>query len=70
MKWLKKLKVCLPLKTKNAEVGKGIFLFKPPVDVLAIGSHALGCPLGPTYAVDIAVVMPKVCFSLSFFYIV
>lgn len=61
MSWLSKLNISLPVGTKiNLEDGKGVFCFKPPVEVLPIGSHAIGCPLGPVYTVDIALVMPKV----------
>lgn len=57
--WLETFQIKLPLKHKKPEKGKGSFTFKPPVDLFPIGSHALGCPLGPLYSVDVAIVIPK-----------
>lgn len=57
-KWVEDLNITFPFKRKK-EDEKGTFKFMKPVDVFTIGSYDLMCPLGPTFSLDVAVVMPK-----------
>lgn len=63
--WLKKLGLSIPLVQEPYE-SKGVFNFFPPSAVYIIGSHAIGCSLGPYLNVDIAIEMPTVCTFKKF----
>lgn len=58
--WLKKLGVSIPLVQEPFFL-KGSFNFLPPSSISIVGSHAIGCCLGPLLNVDIAIEMPSVC---------
>lgn len=58
--WLKKLGVSIPL-VQEPHALKGSFTFLPPSSISIVGSHAIGCSLGPQLNVDISIEMPSVC---------
>ncbi|XP_049938031.1 nucleolar protein 6 [Schistocerca serialis cubense] len=60
-KWLKKLKVRMPL-IPNLVCNKGIFQFLRPASISLIGSWRLQCCVGPDVTVDLNVEMPQACF--------
>lgn len=60
-KWLKKLKVRMPLVPKLV-CNKGVFQFLRPTSISLIGSWKLQCCVGPDVTVDLNVEMPQACF--------
>ena len=67
--WLKKLGLSIPI-VQEPNLTKGVFEFLPPSAVYTIGSHAIGCTLGPHLNIDIAIEMPmvrKVMKCLSYY---
>jgi hypothetical protein len=57
-KWLKELKVKIPIHTLPQITG--VFKFIKPTSVSAVGSFELGCCLGPEIRIDLRVEMPQV----------
>ncbi|XP_046399816.1 nucleolar protein 6 [Ischnura elegans] len=62
VKWLKKLKVKLPLEQKLSGV-KGVFQFVKPSSIQVIGSYEAGCCVGPNVEVDVLLNLPQKCFQ-------
>ncbi len=58
-KWVKKLKVKVPLVHEPSQV-KGRFRFLPPRDVHVTGSFARSTCIKPNVSVDLVLVIPKV----------
>ncbi|XP_034245395.1 nucleolar protein 6 isoform X2 [Thrips palmi] len=62
--WLENLGVSIPVVQEPFSL-KGSFNFIPPSSISIVGSHAIGCSLGPHLNVDIAIEMPSKCFQGS-----
>ncbi|XP_014250307.1 nucleolar protein 6 [Cimex lectularius] len=61
--WLKELGITFPIPLTKNYKKKVIFKFLKPVKVLTVGSFVNGTLLGPSFSIDLAIVMPKKCFE-------
>lgn len=57
-KWLKSLKVSIPIP-RLPDIVKGTYQFQKPLKIEIVGSHILETQIGPNVTVDIAVELPQ-----------
>ena len=63
---MKERKLVSPIKNLP-EIKKGVFLFKPPVDISLVGSYATDTVLESSSTIDIALTIPKVTLIVKSF---